>query len=66
MSNYKAELQDIKAFVFDVDGVFTNGTVFLDPGGDFMRMIALSRDTQSLLLPEVTQKLWKNVSQILE
>ncbi len=39
MSNYKAELQDIKAFVFDVDGVFTNGTVFLDPGGDFMRMM---------------------------
>ncbi len=39
MKNYKAELQDVKAFVFDVDGVFTNGTIFLDPGGEFIRMM---------------------------
>ena len=25
MSNYKVKLQNIKAFAYDVDGVFTNG-----------------------------------------
>jgi 3-deoxy-D-manno-octulosonate 8-phosphate phosphatase (KDO 8-P phosphatase) len=36
--NYKAHLHQIKAFVFDVDGVFTNGGVLAIPGGDFLRM----------------------------
>jgi 3-deoxy-D-manno-octulosonate 8-phosphate phosphatase (KDO 8-P phosphatase) len=35
--NYKTKLHQIKAFVFDVDGVFTNGMV-LASGGDFLRM----------------------------
>ena len=35
--NYKTKLHTIKAFVFDVDGVFTNGMV-LASGGDFLRM----------------------------
>lgn len=35
--NYKTKLHNIKAFVFDVDGVFTNGMV-LASGGDFLRM----------------------------
>jgi len=39
MSNYKEDLRNIKAFVFDVDGVFTNGNIFLDPGGEFIRMM---------------------------
>ena len=39
MTNYKAALKDVKAFVFDVDGVFTNGSIFLDPGGEFIRMM---------------------------
>lgn len=29
MSNFKEDLKHIKAFVFDVDGVFTDGTLFL-------------------------------------
>ena len=29
MSNFKEDLNKIKAFVFDVDGVFTDGTLFL-------------------------------------
>lgn len=37
MTNYKAKLHKIKAFVFDLDGVFTDGTV-LASGGDFLRM----------------------------
>lgn len=37
MGNFKEKLRDVKAFVFDVDGVFTDGTVFLDPGGEMVR-----------------------------
>ncbi|MBN2349922.1 MAG: HAD-IIIA family hydrolase [Bacteroidales bacterium] len=37
MTNYKENLKDIKAFAFDVDGVFTNGNVILYPGGEFIR-----------------------------
>jgi 3-deoxy-D-manno-octulosonate 8-phosphate phosphatase (KDO 8-P phosphatase) len=37
MSNYKEDLRSIKAFIFDVDGVLTNGSIFLDPGGEFIR-----------------------------
>jgi 3-deoxy-D-manno-octulosonate 8-phosphate phosphatase (KDO 8-P phosphatase) len=36
--NYKANLHQIKAFVFDVDGVFTDGGVLAIPGGEFLRM----------------------------
>jgi 3-deoxy-D-manno-octulosonate 8-phosphate phosphatase (KDO 8-P phosphatase) len=35
--NFKEDLQKIKAFLFDVDGVFTNSNVYLHPGGDLMR-----------------------------
>jgi len=36
--NYKSSLHRIKAFAFDVDGVFTNSLVLAIPGGDFLRM----------------------------
>ena len=39
MPEIKKQLQSVKAFVFDVDGVFTNGTVLLHPGGEFIRMM---------------------------
>ena len=35
----KKLLKGIKAFAFDVDGVFTNGAVMLHPGGEFIRMM---------------------------
>ncbi|GHT16043.1 3-deoxy-D-manno-octulosonate 8-phosphate phosphatase [Bacteroidia bacterium] len=35
--NYKTKLYAIKAFVFDVDGVFTNGLVLATPEGDLLR-----------------------------
>ncbi|MGL4909181.1 MAG: KdsC family phosphatase [Bacteroidales bacterium] len=35
--NYKVNIKHIKAFVFDVDGVFTNGMVLATPGGDLLR-----------------------------
>lgn len=35
--NFKELLSDIKAFVFDVDGVFTNGQVFINTAGDILR-----------------------------
>jgi 3-deoxy-D-manno-octulosonate 8-phosphate phosphatase (KDO 8-P phosphatase) len=37
--NFKEKLKDIKAFAFDVDGVFSNGSVFLHPGGEMMRVM---------------------------
>jgi 3-deoxy-D-manno-octulosonate 8-phosphate phosphatase (KDO 8-P phosphatase) len=35
----KKMLHEVKAFAFDVDGVFTNGSVMLHPGGEFIRMM---------------------------
>lgn len=37
MRNFKERLSDIRAFVFDVDGVFTDGTLLLAPGGELLR-----------------------------
>ena len=37
--SYKEKLKDIKAFVFDVDGVFTDGSVYLLPGGNMCRVM---------------------------
>jgi 3-deoxy-D-manno-octulosonate 8-phosphate phosphatase (KDO 8-P phosphatase) len=37
MSNFKEQLKDIKAFVFDVDGVFANENLFFHPSGEPMR-----------------------------
>jgi len=39
MPEIKKQLQAVKAFAFDVDGVFTNGAVMLHPGGEFIRMM---------------------------
>jgi 3-deoxy-D-manno-octulosonate 8-phosphate phosphatase (KDO 8-P phosphatase) len=39
MPEIKKLLHAVKAFAFDVDGVFTNGTVMLHPGGQFIRMM---------------------------
>ena len=37
MKNFKEKLKDVKAFVFDVDGVFTNGFIYVDGNGLQMR-----------------------------
>jgi len=37
MSNYKEKLQTIKCFIFDYDGVLTDGTVYPTTDGDMMR-----------------------------
>lgn len=37
MLNFKERLSFIKAFIFDVDGVFTNGQLALLPTGEMMR-----------------------------
>jgi 3-deoxy-D-manno-octulosonate 8-phosphate phosphatase (KDO 8-P phosphatase) len=39
MPEIKKLLLNVKAFAFDVDGVFTNGAVMLHPGGEFIRMM---------------------------
>jgi len=35
--SYKEYLHHITTFVFDVDGVFTDGTILIDPTGAFLR-----------------------------
>ncbi len=37
MSNFKEDLRTVKAFVFDVDGVFTDGKIYLAAKDEFMR-----------------------------
>lgn len=37
MPDYTAKLINIKAFAFDVDGVFTDGSLFTAPDGDLLR-----------------------------
>jgi 3-deoxy-D-manno-octulosonate 8-phosphate phosphatase (KDO 8-P phosphatase) len=37
--SYKLNLKKIKAFVFDVDGVFTDGSVYLLPEGQMARVM---------------------------
>lgn len=37
MSNFKEGLERVKAFIFDVDGVFASSRVYLHPSGEMMR-----------------------------
>ena len=37
MENFKQTLRNIKCFVFDVDGVLTNGALVITPEGEFLR-----------------------------
>lgn len=37
MANFKQLLHKVKAFVFDVDGVFTNGNIYLHSDGEMLR-----------------------------
>jgi len=39
MTNCKSLFKKIRAFAFDVDGVFTDGQVFLLPGAQFIRAV---------------------------
>jgi 3-deoxy-D-manno-octulosonate 8-phosphate phosphatase (KDO 8-P phosphatase) len=37
MSNFKEELRNVRAFIFDVDGVLSDAKIYLHPGGELMR-----------------------------
>lgn len=39
MTNFKEDLQSVKAFAFDVDGVFTNGKIYLFSENEFVRAV---------------------------
>ncbi len=39
MGNIREKFGSIKAFAFDVDGVFTDGNVLLHPNGHYLRMM---------------------------
>ena len=49
MSNFKEDLQRIKAFIFDIDGVLSKQTILLDNEGTPMRSVNL-RDGYALQL----------------
>jgi len=36
-TNYKEKFQNINSFIFDVDGVLTNGGLYIFPDGNFVR-----------------------------
>jgi 3-deoxy-D-manno-octulosonate 8-phosphate phosphatase (KDO 8-P phosphatase) len=38
MANFKEDLRKVKAFAFDIDGVFTDGKVFIHPSGEMLRV----------------------------
>ena len=38
--NYKEKLKKIKNFVFDVDGVFTDGSIVVDSNGNELRIFS--------------------------
>ncbi|MDR0368173.1 MAG: HAD hydrolase family protein, partial [Bacteroidales bacterium] len=38
MKNYKERLKDITTFIFDFDGVLSNGKILVAPNGDQLRM----------------------------
>ena len=37
MKNFKEQLHKVKAFAFDVDGVFTDGIILIHPSGELLR-----------------------------
>ena len=37
MSNFRALLPEVNTFIFDYDGVMTDGTVYMDSNGDPLR-----------------------------
>ena len=39
--SYKKLLKDISTFVFDVDGVFTDGTVLITTEGELLRKMSI-------------------------
>ena len=48
--NYKETLGNIEAFVFDVDGVMTDGSVTIFPTGEFVRTMNV-KDGYAMQLP---------------
>ena len=45
--SFKQELRHIKCFVFDVDGVMTDGSLYLDTNGELVRKMSV-RDGYAL------------------
>ncbi len=49
--NFKESLQDVKCFVFDVDGVLTDGSLYIQPDGSMLRKMNI-KDGYALQLAE--------------
>ena len=48
--SYKTKLKSIKNFVFDVDGVFTDGSITVDINGNELRQFSTREDRKSTRL----------------
>ena len=42
--NYKEKLADINAFIFDVDGVLTDGSLIISESGELLRTMNVKTD----------------------
>lgn len=60
MMNYKEKLNKIKTFVFDIDGVFTNGKIMVDSHGNESR----SFDTKDGIAVKLANDLGYNIAVI--
>ena len=60
MMNYKEKLNKIKTFVFDIDGVFTNGKIMVDSQGNESR----SFDTKDGIAVKLANDLGYNIAVI--
>ncbi len=49
MDNFKTKLTNVKAFIFDIDGVLTDGSVTLMPDGEQLRSVNI-KDAYALQL----------------
>ena len=53
MTNIKEDLRKVKAFLFDVDGVFSSAEILLHPSGDMMRTMNIVNTLSTHLLKTV-------------
>ena len=65
MGNFKEDIARVRVFVFDVDGVLTDGGISVTPEGDFIRKYN-SKDGYALslaLIPgcPISVALWRRI-----
>jgi 3-deoxy-D-manno-octulosonate 8-phosphate phosphatase (KDO 8-P phosphatase) len=64
--SYKEHLNQINTFVFDVDGVLTDGTIQISTHGELLRTMNNKQAIRFALLAAEKMKAYANVCVILE